>query len=45
MLENLLAKFHPLIAFVVANEGGRYSNPLLREAALLALCRYALAVY
>ena len=38
--DNILGKFHPLIAFVVANEKGTFSNALLREAALLALCRF-----
>ena len=38
--DNILGKFHPLIAFVVANEKASFSNPLLRESAVLALCRY-----
>lgn len=38
--DNLLGTFHPFIAFVVANSGGEYSDPLVREAAILALCRY-----
>jgi condensin complex subunit 1 len=38
--DNLLGKFHPLIAFVVANKHGKFGDPLLREAAVLALCRY-----
>jgi condensin complex subunit 1 len=29
-----------MIAFIVANEKGNFSSPLLRESALLALCRY-----
>lgn len=40
VLNNILGKFHPLIAYVVANENGTFSNPLLRETALLALCRF-----
>ena len=40
VLNNILGKFHPLIAYVVANENGSFSNPLLRETALLALCRF-----
>lgn len=38
--DNILGKFHPLIAFVVANEKASFSNSLLRESAVLALCRY-----
>jgi condensin complex subunit 1 len=38
--DNLLGTFHPFIAYVVANSGNEYSNPLVREAAVLALCRY-----
>lgn len=38
--DNLLGSFHPFIAFVVANSGGEYSDPVIREAAVLALCRY-----
>ena len=38
--DNILGKFHPLIAFIVANENGTFSNALLRETALLALCRF-----
>lgn len=37
--ENLLGKFHTIVAFIVANESGSYSHPLLRETALLTLCR------
>mmetsp|Transcript_3353 Transcript_3353/g.6087 ORF Transcript_3353/g.6087 Transcript_3353/m.6087 type:complete len:1404 (+) Transcript_3353:47-4258(+) len=37
---NLLGSFHPFIAFVVANGSGEFSDPLVREAAVLALCRY-----
>lgn len=47
VFDNILGKFHPLIAFIVANEtGGRQSGkgpfaaPIVRETALLALCRY-----
>eukprot|EP01041_Mallomonas_annulata_P008396 gene8396-17310_t len=35
----LFAKFHPIIAYIVANEKKSFSNPLLRETALLSLCR------
>ena len=38
--DNVLSKFHPLIGFVVANEKAAFSNSLLRESAVLALCRY-----
>ena len=38
--DNVLGKFHPLIAYVVANESGTFSHPLLRETAILALCRF-----
>lgn len=40
VLNNILGKFHPLVAYVVANENGSFTNPLLRETALLALCRF-----
>lgn len=40
VFDNLLGKFHPLISFVVANEKGTFSAPIVREAAVLALCRY-----
>jgi non-SMC mitotic condensation complex subunit 1 len=46
VFENLLGKFHPFIAFIVANEEkgrqgfGPYGAPIIRETALLALCRY-----
>ena len=40
MFDNLLGRFHPLVAYVVANEKGQFSAPVVREAALLALCRY-----
>ena len=46
VFENLLGKFHPFIAFIVANEEkgkqgfGPYGAPIVRETALLALCRY-----
>jgi len=39
VMSNLLGKFHPIVAFVVANQVGTFSSPLLRESALLALCR------
>ncbi len=38
--QNLLGKFHPMIAFIVANDRGSFSSALVRETALLALCRY-----
>ncbi|KAJ1430669.1 non-SMC mitotic condensation complex subunit 1-domain-containing protein, partial [Ochromonadaceae sp. CCMP2298] len=37
---NLLGKFLPLLSFLVANESGLYSHPLIRETATLALTRY-----
>ena len=40
IFENLLGKFHPVIAFIVANDKGNYSNLLLRETAIFALSRY-----
>ena len=40
VFDNLLGKFHPFIAYIVANEHGHYHDPLVRETALLALCRY-----
>ena len=36
VLENLLGKFHPLVAFVVADERGGFSHPLLREVGTAA---------
>ena len=38
--ENILGKFHTLVAYVVANENKNFSSGLLRESALLALCRF-----
>jgi condensin complex subunit 1 len=38
--QNILGKFHQMIAFIVANEKGNFSDALVRENALLALCRY-----
>jgi hypothetical protein len=40
VFENTLGKFHPLIAYMVADEKGSFSDPLVRETGLLALCRY-----
>jgi len=40
VFDNLLGKFHPVIAFIVANDKGNYSNLLLRETAIFALSRY-----
>ena len=47
VFDNILGKFHPLIAFIVANEAGGklggkgpFCAPIVRETALLALCRY-----
>ena len=37
---NLLGRFHHVVAFVVANQSGAFSSPLVREAGLLALCRF-----
>ena len=37
--DNLFGKFHPLVAYVVANESNTFSHGLLRETSLLALCR------
>lgn len=37
--DNLLGKMHPIVAFLVANDKGAYSHPLLQEVTLLALCR------
>lgn len=39
-LRNLLGKFLPLVAFVVANENGKYDNKTLREASVLTLSQY-----
>jgi condensin complex subunit 1 len=38
--ENILGKFHALTAFIVADATKLYSQPLLRETAILTLCRY-----
>ena len=38
--DNILGKFHGLAAFIVANATKQYSQPLLRESAILSLCRY-----
>jgi condensin complex subunit 1 len=40
VMRNLLGKFLPLLSYLVANEQQQYSHPLLRETAVLALCRY-----
>lgn len=40
VMDNLLGKFHPIVAFIVANQKLSFSSPLLRETSLLALCRY-----
>jgi len=40
VIENILGKFHPLIAYVVANESGSFSDALVRETSILALCRF-----
>jgi condensin complex subunit 1 len=36
----LLGKFHHLVAFIVANQKGQYGHPVLRETAVMALCRF-----
>lgn len=38
--DSLLGTFHPFLAHIVANHEGHYSSELVREAAVLALCRY-----
>ena len=40
MIRNLLGKFLPLISFIVANDRGQFSNSLVRQASVMALCRY-----
>jgi condensin complex subunit 1 len=40
VLRNLLGKFLPLLSYLVANEQQQYTHALLRETAVLALCRY-----
>jgi len=40
VLKNLLGKFLPLLSYMAANEQLKFSHPLLRETAVLALCRY-----
>ncbi len=40
VVENLLGKFHQLIAFIVANQSGHFSHSIVRETSVLALCRY-----
>jgi condensin complex subunit 1 len=37
---NLLGAFGPLLARIVANEGGTFDHPFLRDSAVLALCKY-----
>jgi len=32
VFDNLLGRFHPLVAYVVANEKGQFSAPVVREA-------------
>ena len=40
VMDNLLGKFHPLLAYIVADQKGRFGRLLVRQAAVLALCRY-----
>ncbi len=40
VVQNLLGRFHPFLAFIVANQNGKYSHRLVRETGVLALCRY-----
>jgi condensin complex subunit 1 len=37
---NLLAVYEPILVRLVANENGKFSNMVLREASVLALCKY-----
>mmetsp|Transcript_8464 Transcript_8464/g.12624 ORF Transcript_8464/g.12624 Transcript_8464/m.12624 type:complete len:1331 (-) Transcript_8464:69-4061(-) len=37
---NILGKFHPMVAYIVANANGHYAHPIIRETAVLSLCRY-----
>lgn len=37
VFDSILGKFHPLIAYVIANESGSFSNILVRESATLGL--------
>ena len=41
----MLSKFHPLVAYIVANEDDMFADVILRETALLALCRYMSVSY
>jgi condensin complex subunit 1 len=41
VLSNLLGAFFPLVTYIAANEQRRFSAPVLRDAAVLTLCRYA----
>lgn len=38
--DNILGRFHALTAYIVADATKLYSKPLLRETAILTLCRY-----
>eukprot|EP00606_Chrysophyceae_sp_TOSAG23-5_P000132 GSChrysophyteH2.ASY1.ANO1.1321.1 assembled CDS len=40
VMANILGEFHPIIALVVANQSNKFSNQLLRETSILALCKY-----
>lgn len=37
---NLLAIYEPMLVRLVANENGKFGNIILREASVLALCKY-----
>lgn len=39
-MNNLLSQFRDLIIFIVANDSNAFSDPILRSAAVMALCRY-----
>jgi hypothetical protein len=39
-MDGLLSQFRDLIIFIVANDSNTFNDPILRSAAIMALCRY-----
>lgn len=40
VVHNILGKFLPLLCYIVADDNKQFSHPVVREASVLALCRY-----
>jgi hypothetical protein len=39
VIDNILGKFHPIVAFIVANKSTAFNHPMLREVATSSLSR------